>query len=167
MEGKEADARTDIFAFGALVYEMATGQKAFTGDSQASLIAAILEHEPVPMSTLQQMTPPALDYVVKTSLAKDPDDRWQSARDLGREVGRIARSGAQTDAATIIPRPATTRRTAGVVLAASVLFAVIGVLVGRNQPLPIETPVVRSTISVGSEQPLYLQGAFPISRSSV
>src|ERR1700726_3652758 len=79
VEGKEADARRDIFAFGVVVYEMATGKKAFEGKSQASLIAAILEHEPTPMSSLQPMTPPALDRVVKKCLAKDPDERWQSA----------------------------------------------------------------------------------------
>jgi serine/threonine protein kinase len=84
LEGKEADARTDIFAFGALVYEMVTGRRAFSGDSQASLIAAILDREPVPMSTLHAMTPARLDEIVKTCLAKDPEDRWQSARDVGR-----------------------------------------------------------------------------------
>ena len=78
LEGREADARSDIFAFGAVVYEMVTGRRAFTGESQASLIAAILEHEPVPMSTLQTMSPPALDYVVKTCLAKDPDDQLEA-----------------------------------------------------------------------------------------
>ena len=71
LEGKEADARTDIFAFGATVYEMVTGQKAFTGESQASLIAAILDRVPVPMSTLQSVTPARLDEIVKTCLAKD------------------------------------------------------------------------------------------------
>ena len=63
LEGKEVDARTDIFAFGAVIYEMATGKKCFEGKSQASLIAAILEREPPPMSSLQPMTPPALDRV--------------------------------------------------------------------------------------------------------
>src|SRR5207253_713482 len=72
LEGKEADARTDIFALGAVLYEMATARKAFEGKSQASLIAAILEHTPPPISTIQPMTPPALDRVVKTCLAKDP-----------------------------------------------------------------------------------------------
>src|SRR6202162_5401287 len=86
LEGKEVDARTDIFAFGAIVYEMATGKKAFEGKSQASLIAKILEADPPPISTLQPMTPPALERVVKTCLAKDPDDRWQTARDLTREL---------------------------------------------------------------------------------
>src|SRR5207302_7889185 len=73
LEGKEADARTDIFAFGAVVYEMLTGRKAFEGKSHASLIAAILEHEPPPIATLQPLTPPTLDRVVRKCLAKDPD----------------------------------------------------------------------------------------------
>src|SRR5260370_14117342 len=66
LEGKEADARTDIFAFGAVLYEMATGKKAFDGRSQASLIASIMGSQPAPISTVQPMTPPALDRVVKT-----------------------------------------------------------------------------------------------------
>src|ERR1700680_1573268 len=78
LEGKEADARTDIFAFGVVVYEMATGKKAFEGKSQASLIAKILETDPPPISSLQPMTPPALDRVVKTCLVKDPNERWQT-----------------------------------------------------------------------------------------
>ena len=82
VEGKEVDARTDIFAFGAVVYEMATGKRAFEGKTQASLIAKILEIDPPPMSSLQPMTPPALDRVVKRCLAKEPDERWQTASDL-------------------------------------------------------------------------------------
>jgi serine/threonine protein kinase len=95
LEGKEVDARTDIFAFGAVVYEMATGKKAFEGQSQASLIAAILEREPPPMFSLQPMTPPALDRVVKTCLAKDPDERWQNSHDLMSELKWIAESASQ------------------------------------------------------------------------
>jgi Tol biopolymer transport system component len=82
LEGKEADSRTDIFAFGATVYEMATGKKAFEGKSQASLIAAIMGQEPRPMSDLQPMTPALLGQVVKKCLEKEPDERWQSASDL-------------------------------------------------------------------------------------
>src|SRR5215469_16753801 len=83
VEGKteEIDARTDIFAFGAVVYEMATCRKAFEGKSQASVIARILDSDPPPMSSLQPMTPPALDRAVKTCLAKEPDERWQTASD--------------------------------------------------------------------------------------
>jgi eukaryotic-like serine/threonine-protein kinase len=86
MEGKEADARSDIFSFGALLYEMVTGKKAFNGKSVASLMAAILEHEPQPISALQPMTPHAMERLVKRCLAKEPDLRWQSAADLGSEL---------------------------------------------------------------------------------
>ncbi|HYR46095.1 MAG TPA: serine/threonine-protein kinase, partial [Thermoanaerobaculia bacterium] len=72
LEGKEADVRSDIFAFGAVLYEMATGRKAFSGTSQASLISAIMKEDPAPIATLQPMTPPALDRIVRTCLAKDP-----------------------------------------------------------------------------------------------
>ena len=90
LEGKEADARTDIFALGAVLYEMVTGRKAFSGTSQASLISAIMKEEPAPISGIQPMSPPALDRVVRTCLSKDPEDRWQSARDVGNELKWIA-----------------------------------------------------------------------------
>ncbi len=85
LEGNEADARTDIFAFGAVLYEALTGQRAFHGKSQASLIGAILKDEPPPVSTVQTMTPPALDHVIRRCLAKEPDDRWQAG--IGRHAG--------------------------------------------------------------------------------
>jgi len=77
LEGKDTDGRTDIFALGALLYEMSTGRSAFSGASRASIIAAIMSSEPAPISTLQPLSPPALDRVVQTCLAKDPDERWQ------------------------------------------------------------------------------------------
>src|SRR3984893_14664098 len=82
LEGHEADARTDIFAFGAILYEVITGKKAFEGKSQASLIAAILEREPPPVSGLQPLVPQTLDRVIRRCLAHDPDERWQTASDL-------------------------------------------------------------------------------------
>ena len=99
IEGKDADAEADIFAFGAVVYEMLTGQKAFSGESQASLIGAIMERDPVPMSSLAPMSPEVLDRVVKKCLAKDPDARWQSADDLHDELVWIAQGGGQAPAA--------------------------------------------------------------------
>ncbi|SPF32218.1 Serine/threonine protein kinase (fragment) [Candidatus Sulfopaludibacter sp. SbA4] len=86
LEGLEADGRADIFAFGALVYEMVTGKKAFVGKSRILLMSAIATSEPEPMSAVIPATPPALEHVVKTCLAKDPEDRWQTARDLQAEL---------------------------------------------------------------------------------
>ena len=114
LEGKETDARTDIFAFGAVLYETITGQKAFQGESQASLVAAILEHDPPQMISRERMTPPSVERLVKVCLAKNPDDRWQSARDLCRELQWIADSVAAGDSAspaTPIPGSRGGRRT--------------------------------------------------------
>jgi len=102
LEGKEADSRTDIFAFGCVLYEMATGRKAFSGTSQASLISAIMKEEPLPISTVEPMSPPALDRVVKTCLAKDPEERWQSAGDVGKELRWISEGSAAGVAAPAV-----------------------------------------------------------------
>ncbi len=85
-EGQAIDARTDIFAFGAVLYEMVSGRKAFEGSSIGSLIAAIVERDPPALSSVQPLAPAALDRIVATCLAKDPDDRFQTARDLMRAL---------------------------------------------------------------------------------
>jgi serine/threonine protein kinase/Tol biopolymer transport system component len=100
LEGHEVDARTDIFAFGSVLYEMLTGRKTFEGQSQASLIAAILEREPRPISAWQPLSPPALDAVVQGCLAKAPDDRWQTAHDVKKQLQWLATSGSPASVAT-------------------------------------------------------------------
>ena len=102
LEGTEADPRTDIFALGALLYEMATGRRAFEGKSKASLIAAILSSQPPPISSVQAVVPPALDHVVRKCLEKDPGDRWQSAHDVASELRWIAEAGSQAGVPTTL-----------------------------------------------------------------
>jgi serine/threonine protein kinase len=95
VEGKDADARSDIFSLGAVFFEMATGKRAFEGKTTASVIAAILEREPPPVSSIQPESPLMLDRLVKTCLAKDPDDRWQTAHDVKLQLQSIGEVGSQ------------------------------------------------------------------------
>ena len=90
IEGAEVDARTDIFAFGCVLHEMLTGQKAFEGKTHASLIAAILAREPTPVTVLQPLAQALVDGIVRKCLAKKADDRWQSAADLGSALHWVA-----------------------------------------------------------------------------
>jgi len=95
LEGSEADNRSDIFAFGVVLYEMIAGQSAFAGKGQASMIAAIIERTPTPITTIKPFVSPALDRLIQKCLAKDPEARWQSIRDLADELRWIAQSGSQ------------------------------------------------------------------------
>ncbi len=131
LEGKEADARTDIFAFGCVLYEMVTGRKAFAGASQASLISAIMQNDPPPISTIQPMSPPALERVVKTCLAKDPEERWQSASDLKRELRWLAEGSQAGVAAPIAPRG----RTGGRFARAAIAVVLLGLGAGAGMLL--------------------------------
>src|SRR5262245_54017919 len=148
LEGKETDARTDIFAFGALLYEMASGRRAFEGGSQASLIAAIMGKEPVPLAQAAPLAPAALERIVRRCLAKDPDDRWQSASDLAHELREVAGAAAIPVPATSSPSgsqtvpspPVKTPRGIGVVTAAGIALVAAaatatGMYATRPQPL--------------------------------
>jgi Tol biopolymer transport system component len=95
LEGKEADARSDIFAFGAILYEMSTGKRAFEGTSSATLIAAIIEREPVSLSAIMPNMPPLFERLVKKCLSKDPQKRWQSAADMSDEIRWISQAGSK------------------------------------------------------------------------
>ncbi len=159
LEGKEVDARTDIFAFGAVVYEMATGKRAFDGKSQASVMGAIMHLDPPPMSSLTPMTPPALDRVAKTCMAKEPDERWQTAGDLCRELRWISDGGSQVTSA---PTAATTGfrslgRRALVFSLGTLLFGAVvsGIAIWNLKPAPsAPLPVSRLTITLPPGQQL-------------
>jgi len=160
LEGRYVDARTDIFAFGAVVYEMATGKRAFEGKSQASVISAIMSSDPPPMSSLQPMTPPALDRVVKKCLRKDADERWQNTHDLTDELKWIAEGGSQamsTPTTAVKGIRALGRRALMIDLGALLFVAAIASLATWNMkpaPAPSPQPVTRTVINLPPGQQL-------------
>jgi eukaryotic-like serine/threonine-protein kinase len=142
LEGKDADTRTDIFAFGAVLYEMVTGRRAFAGKTQASVIAAILAADPPPVSTLQATSPPALDHLVRTCLVKDPDDRRQTIHDVKLELKWIAEGGGSHAKP---PGPPSKHAWLPWILAVAILLAAPFVVVYFRRA-PEETRTVRSFI---------------------
>ena len=165
IEGRDADARTDIFAFGAVLYEMLTGQKAFEGKSHASLIGAIMHAEPAPVSSVQPLTPRSVERIVRKCLAKDPDDRWQTARDLldelkwtveaGEQAMTIPVSGAASSAASEaasgtaagVPRRAMWRRVALFSATTLVLTAAFATSLTWLMTRPLSPSLSRLTIT--------------------
>jgi Tol biopolymer transport system component len=153
LEGKETDSRTDIFAFGAVLYEMAAGRKAFSGASQATVISAILTSEPPPVSSVQPMTPPAFDRLIRTCLAKDPAERWQSAHDVGLQLRAIPESLSLT-----VPREGVSRvaRTAWVPW----LFTAIAVALAATSLLRTRRPTNGLPQTIRFAVPPPANGAF-------
>ncbi|HXI02597.1 MAG TPA: protein kinase, partial [Candidatus Saccharimonadales bacterium] len=148
IEGKTADARSDIFSFGAVLYEMATARKAFDGKTQASLIGSIMKEEPRPLATVAPMSPPGLNRLVTTCLAKDPEERRQSMHDVLLELRWIAEAGSQAG----VPLPVATRRRARERLAWAVAGVSVALLVALVagwallRPAPAERRLVHASI---------------------
>src|SRR5436190_9903476 len=163
LEGQQADARTDIFAFGAVAYEMVTGKKAFVGKSQASLIGAILKDDPPPTSSLQPMTPPNLDRVVQTCLEKDPDERWQTAQDLKKQLTWIAEATSPARTLPAVPPSGIHVRRRSVFLwtLGFILLVVSGVAIWNLSTTRVTPPprVTRFTITLPPGE------RFPVSSS--
>jgi len=147
LEGVEADARADIFALGTVIYEMATGHKAFAGKSQASLISAIMTSEPPPVSSMQSMSPPMLDHVVKTCLAKDPDARWQTAHDILIELKWLTEAGSPAAGSAVMARHKGRELLPWTLLMVVSIFAVIlSTVYLRRQPA--ESHAIRFQVSL-------------------
>jgi eukaryotic-like serine/threonine-protein kinase len=158
LEGKDADARTDLFAFGEVLYEMATARAAFAGKTKASLIAAILSAEPAPISTLQPMTPPALERLVRGCLEKDPDERWQTAHDVKLQLRAIAEGGSQSGLhAPVSARRRIRERLGWAAAAVAAVFAAVFAL-GYFQRAPSEARVTRSYIKPMANSSFVLGG---------
>ncbi|HEY5610812.1 MAG TPA: protein kinase [Thermoanaerobaculia bacterium] len=131
IEGLEVDARTDIFALGTILYELVTGKRAFEGETKASLMAAILERDPASVSGVEPRVPPIVDHIIRRCLAKEPEERWQSARDVANEIGWVAQQGSETLAIS----PDATRRRKLVLALPWVVASLLGmalIFVGLN-----------------------------------
>jgi eukaryotic-like serine/threonine-protein kinase len=147
IEGLEADARTDIFAFGALVFEMLTGRTAFEGKTRASLLGAILKDEPLPVSRVQPVAPAALDRIISTCLAKDPDDRYQSARDLLRDLTWAASESGDGATVSTVARPSRSSRLAWLVAPVTTIASIAAAVLALRRDITPGAEPVQFTIA--------------------
>jgi serine/threonine protein kinase len=147
IEGKELDGRSDIFSLGAVLYEMLTGKRAFEGRSQLSIASAILEKDPAPISSSKPLTPPGLDHGIRRCLAKDPDERWQAARDLALELKWITEGASQTDASRAVVRPRRRREWVAWGLAAVFVAVSLTTFVAYQRLAGTSTPVLVADIA--------------------
>jgi len=148
LEGRVADARSDVWALGCVLYEMASGKRAFEGKSQASMIGAIMTSEPPPLSVAAPLAPPALDELVRTCLAKDAEERWQSAGDLRRELQRIQASISGSGSAAVAPRRRRMNIAAlGWIVAGMIGVAAIVMRVGPWSPRHADSRLMAFTIT--------------------
>jgi serine/threonine-protein kinase len=154
VEGKELDARSDLFSFGSVLYEMLTGRAAFQGKSQLSVASAILEKDPEPISTLQPMTPPALDRTVRKCLEKDPEDRWQTARDLLLELKWISESGSQAGVPAPVASHRKNRERISWAIAAVLALVAIASTIGYVQRAPKPAQLIRLSADLGGDAAL-------------
>src|SRR5215471_3574743 len=146
LEGKEADARSDIFAFGAVLYEMVTGRKAFDGKSRASITAAIMDRDPPPISQLQPLSSPLLEKLIRNCLAKDPDQRRQTAHDVLLDLKWISGERAQAAEAARAERPRRREWIAWAAAGAMALLLAAGTAWTLMRPGPPAPRVTRSSI---------------------
>jgi eukaryotic-like serine/threonine-protein kinase len=146
IQGKEADARSDIFAFGAMLYEMLTGQRAFQGKSQLSVASSILERDPEPPSAIQPLTPPALEQLIRTCLAKDPEERWQTAHDVKLQLKWIAEGSSQASPVAVTEKAGKKNREQLAWALVGILAVVAVTISAFYFSQPRTTQVVRSFI---------------------
>ncbi len=140
LQGQEADPRSDIFAFGCVLYEMVTGRRAFEGKTQLSVMSAILEKDPQPISAIQPTSPAFLDYTVRTCLEKNPEDRFQTAHDVKLQLGWIAKSATQSGPPALASKSHTKLGlTAIAVLALGVIALAAALVTARPQPRVLRT----------------------------